>query len=629
MAGQDKTREQVGWPDWDDYPDFTDLTYRPLYIDDIAGTLNRAASGLEDLLDARRLDVDQLSRRVKHILGRLLVALEDYCRARSLAEYCFQVNRSDAYFAAERDRYRSERRRLNDLMRDIYQAILRHDELLVELADETGKMPLFHVQNQTAINRYTVNPEQEEENRLVARLQANGEMVKDIPLALYRAGADRPAPEAVSNRDPVLQEDASRWADVAAAATRQPAATAAVNPLLDRLLAVRKNLAEEQGFPNFISLGYRRLGYFGIEPEAALKLHNLIVDYVVPLAADLRYLKGRGGRWGAPQDVLQASVLPFKHWWEHRGLSGSTALKLHPYLDGAKRKKAGRLKETPAADRLFNEVLVSSLGGYAPDFWLQLRDKGYIQIYNRPGQDLRDKCYRLFDPPFPALYCNLPLLPETLAGYFNMAGRAYGYLCCSDDYNPFTYLDPGLANVRIWGKGMEFLCYFGADLLFASAEDADRWRFCHMANTVLEMPLLALLDAFQFRLYTAGETEPADRNQIWLEEVRRFFPDLADDSAWLQGQAGRWTGFRSTYTEPFSPLSKLMASLTGVSLWRRSLDRRSTAILAFENFCTMTNDDMLPEILNKSRLPNPFSKDSLKKSMYKVSAFLDEGTSIR
>ena len=270
-----------------------------------------------------------------------------------------------------------------------------------------------------------------------------------------------------------------------------------------------------------------------------------------------------------------------------------------------------------------NQGLVDSLAGCSPPFWEALYDLEYVQSIHRPDEFVHNKCFRLTDPALPVIFTNRKLSCESLADYFNMAGRAYGYLCCQEKNRYFFYQDPSLATVRIWGKGMECLSYFGCETIFENVEMADFWTRWHMQNLLLELPLQAMLDEFQVQLFTVNTRSSERWYRFWLRLVQRYFPDLCDDSEWLKRQASLWLCCQSTYIEPYSSLSKVVAIITGLSLWDIANRRRSEALTAFETFCTMTFDDTCLRLLNSAKIPDPFNPRTIKRIAFQCADFLE------
>lgn len=557
------------WPDWKALEPFTDLRYEPVYLAEVHQAARRVLRALVNVTNAE--DLLEAIAPVEELLT-------DYAQARSLAEICFQINREDPYFTAERLRYRRERKPLNELLISVYTNFIGDDDLLIGMVEKTGKIPLLDAYNQAAIHLDEVADAQDEEDAILAEIQSLGDFVAEI--------------EGVPAGHQRIQE---------------VSVSLELERLMRRLLPLRRQIALSQGFPSFVELGYRRLSYFDFDPEKARALHRQIEKYFVPVAAELR-------RLFYEQDGTQEDLTAL---YRQDLFMATTPRPEPPTLKWEKGETA--LRNTIAE---LSGVLCASLPSDTPDYFLELYDRGYVRIYERPGDIQRVKCYHLSRTGVPAFFANTPPTGRSLRSYLNVAGRMYGYFLPHREHSRTMSREPGMAALRIWGKCMEFLAYPSLDPLFEDADQASAWRAWHMASQILKLPILALLDEFQMHIHQVVD-QPEEWDQFWFRLLRRYFPDLAHDENWLYRQRGGWKCMLSNYTEPFSPLSKIVAILVGMDIWDRSKRDRDGAIRAFQAFCQGVQDDTTLRLLDDSSLRDPFAADTIKRLIYQACDFLE------
>ncbi len=539
------------WPNWAKVDLFDQLTYEPIYLNE----LRTEAKSIFNRLEKADYSAD-IMRDIAPFKSRL----DDYMRGHVLVDICHRLDPEDIFWQQEQQRYVRDRRLLNDLMAQVHELIFRKTHILQDLVNEAGKMPLILAHNQTAINRDYVTLQQHEEDELVSDVQHMSVGYQDYPAALETILKFSPKDEAV------------------------------VTDMVDELVAVRSDLAQEQGFDSFVELGYRRLGYFDVQPKAVLRMHQEIESYVVPVATQIRQALKQQGY--CCQTLFEASLAPF------------TGRCLPFDVDGW---------ILP-----FNRALKISLGKHAPNFWLTLADRHYIQIHERLDNRSRFKCHQLTNPNIPILYANRGLSAQTLSSYLNIAGRAFGQLCSQTQKSRFFTIEPSMMAVRLWGKMMEGLGHLGIETLFATDEEGHIWQKEHLASIVLELPLLTLLNDFQMQIHLRPNISHQERDYLWLKLICRYFPDLAKDRQWLSAQSRLWLHCLSTYTEPFSALSKMVADFVGLSIWDMAKTRRKEALNAYATFCTMVNDDTTLRILKQSRIPSPFDPGCIKRLIYQL-----------
>lgn len=547
--------------DWDSYPKFTDLVYRPVFIEDMH-------QGLRKVLRAQRNP--QSIEDFLSTIEPLVCLYNEYTQARSLADVCYQMNRSDDYFAAERARYRTERKEFTHLIQSVFENVFDNYDVLPGVAAVLGKASVLTVHNWQAIHHDYVEEQQLAEDQLVADLLGSDVLMSELSLL----------------------ETSCDW---------QPPSSLPANfaQKLSKLLAVRQELADEQGFQSFIELGYRRLGYLDYHPKDALSLHQYIVDYIVPIAGAIRYeqYEGKGSGANYPENVFRASYM-------------------------AVPDEAQLIKQGSSGVETVNAIFNSWVGERLPDFWSHLHQLDYVQIFDWSNAMRRSKCYSLTNPDLPVVFINRKLVPGNLADYLNIGGRAYGHLRKKQDLSYHFHQNVPLPVLRIWGKISEFLSYAGLEQYFISADAAKAWCQYHMKTQLLELPLLALLDAFQMYIHQNPIPKPEKWTEQWLLLVARFFPDLAVNEDWLAEQKHTWRGALSTYTEPFSALSKAVGIISGLTLWDEGRTKYKVAVAKFDSFCRQVSEESCLNLLLKVGIKSPFERDTLKRLAFQCSYFL-------
>ncbi|MGI6545238.1 MAG: hypothetical protein ACOX2M_02185 [Fastidiosipilaceae bacterium] len=547
---------QPHWPVWDTCRSFQDLFYQPVYLSEIQQALDKAVRA------------QKWRGGPEHFLTTIEPVRQlynEYAQARSIAEVCYQMNRSDPFYTAERARYRVERKEITLLIQLLFEGVMADKKFLPEIAEAMGKMPLLTVHNWRAIHHHYVEEQQAEEDFLVEKIQADGEFISELSML-----------DTHHDWRPPANLPADFTTDIV------------------HLMQVRQELAIEQGFDSFVQLGYRRLSYLDFLPWQAEQLHQYIEDYFVPLASALRAADQESTDI-RPGDIFRASI------------TAAPTPSLPTSISEAAR---------------INRVFKDSLGEDTGDFWLNLDKLGYIQTFDWKNVERRAKCYRLTDPSLPVLFSNRKLSTSTLADFLNIGGRAYGHLLSSDRSGVYFYQDVPLAVLRIWGKVMEFLGHRGVEGVFEDPNDAEIWRQYHMRSQVMELPLLALIDRFQMYLHQNFTLGVDEWNREWLILVARYFPDLAEDEEWLARQLYSWRGVLSTYTEPFSALSKAVSVVSGLSVWDKARENRELSLAQFDQFCARTLDDSCLLLLEKTGLSSPFEKDTIKRLAFQTCYYL-------
>ena len=91
---------------------------------------------------------------------------------------------------------------------------------------------------------------------------------------------------------------------------------------------------------------------------------------------------------------------------------------------------------------------------------------------------------------------------------------------------------------EIHSMSMEFFTWPWMDRFFE--DEADKYRFDHLASGLIFIPYGVTVDEFQHFVYENPDATPAERKQAWREIERKYLPHRNyDDNAYLE-QGGFW-----------------------------------------------------------------------------------------
>lgn len=354
--------------------------------------------------------------------------------------------------------------------------------------------------------------------------------------------------------------------------------------ILDQLLRVRHQQARNLGEANFIPVGYRRMGRTEYGPGDVARFRDSIVEHLVPLSRELRARQAREMGYTGP-------LLPARDMNYYPG--GTLGPQAAPVAQQATR-----------ASRVFERL--------HPRFaahWRHMLDDGLIDLENRPGKKPGAFAMTLDDEDRVAIFCNSTGAETDISTLHHEMGHAV-QAWESMWIKPLELRTPTMDAAEIHSFGMEYLALDEAEAYF-SASDAAKFRHLRLMTTVVRLPYMACVDAFQHALYERPEATPAEREAMWESLWGTYMPGLDFTDCPAQRQY-RWMRQSHIFATPFYYIDYALAEVAAVQLWQRAKHDRQGATEAYMEMCRVGGTVSLLGVLQAGGLRNPFDPEVLR-----------------
>ena len=367
-----------------------------------------------------------------------------------------------------------------------------------------------------------------------------------------------------------------------------------LDTLFLEMLAIRKRIAANAGFSDFRAYQFRALGRFDYTPADCETFHDAIESVVVPLAAQIlaksRRLQGI------------SETRPWD-WFPEQSIANLTAgddEPLAPYQTEEELIQAG-------IDMFHN--LDPVLGSYFSD----MAEFGQLDLQSRPGKAMGGYCATLHLQNRAFIFMNGVGTNDTVQTLLHEAGHAFH---AYESQKPLIWQEHApMEFCEVAAMSMEKLA--APYLLkekggFYSKRDAAHAFIDHLQNTILFLPYMATVDAFQHWLYTT-ETEitAADLDQKWLELEQRFLSEIDYGDA-LEYQKSGWHRKLHIFQVPFYYIEYGMAQIGALQIWRNSLEHGEAAALAgYRNALQKGGTLTLPELFAEAKIEFRFDRELL------------------
>ena len=376
-----------------------------------------------------------------------------------------------------------------------------------------------------------------------------------------------------------------------------------IDEVWKKILKVRINIAKNAKHDNYRSWRWEYLNRFDYTPDDCLDFHSAIEKVVMPFANKL--IKKRKKELGL--EILKP--------WD-LSVDPLNRMPLKPF------KNADELEEK--CHNIFNAV-DSELGNH----FKIMRDEKLLDLANRKGKAPGGYCTEYYHRRVPFIFMNAVGTHSDVQTMLHEGGHAF-HVFESDQLPYSAQRDVGMEFAEVASMSMELLSApyltkeFGG---FYEEEEAKRARIEHLEKTIMFLPYMAVVDAFQHWAYTNPEMaiEPKKCDERWTELWNRFqvYDDL-DSSEFKDVIATGWHNKLHLFHVPFYYVEYGMAQLGAIQVWGNALENQKNAVKQYRHALSLGGNATLPELFEAAGAKFEFGENMLKYAVNLVETNLKE-----
>ena len=364
--------------------------------------------------------------------------------------------------------------------------------------------------------------------------------------------------------------------------------------IYDKLTALRTKMGRELGYETYVPLGYDRMERNCYTEADVKKFRKAIIEYVVPVAD--RLYREQAKRLNVPYPLSYADTAPMF-------LSGNS-------------KPLGTADDILAAGKKFYHELSPETAEFI-DFMFK---NELMDVLARKGKEGGGYCNDLPDYRAPFIFANFNGTQGDVEVLTHEGGHAFAYYTARNVF-PRELQNPTMESAEIHSMSMEFFAWPWAEDFFG--EDADKYRYSHLAGAITFLPYGTMVDHFQHIIYENPDLTPDERHEKWAELTKIYMPwiRLGDMPFWGEGKA--WQRQSHIYESPFYYIDYCLAQSVALQLWALMQQDREKAWARYYDLVKLAGTRTYRELVISAGLDDPFEPEGLRAACEAAVKWLD------
>ncbi|MGO4789579.1 M3 family oligoendopeptidase [Paenibacillus sp. 2KB_20] len=495
------------------------------------------------------------------------------------------IDTNDEFYKAEQDFFDENGPVIQEYITDYYRALVE-SKFRAELENKWGRQ-LFQL---AELSLKTFSPEiiedLQQENKLTteyskliasAKIQFEGEERTLSQLIPFQQSTDR------NMRKRAMEASSGFMAENEANFDR----------IYDDLVKVRTKIAKKLGFNNYVELGYARMARTDYNAEMVANFRNQVLEHIVPVATKLKERQQK--RIDVDQLLYYDENFSFK--------SGNATPKGDP-------------------DWIVNHgaKMYEELSPETHEFFTFMQENGLMDLVAKKGKQSGGYCTYISEYGAPFIFSNFNGTSGDIDVLTHEAGHAF-QVYESRGFEVPEYGFPTYEACEIHSMSMEFFTWPWMDRFFE--DEADKYRFDHLASGLIFIPYGVTVDEFQHFVYENPDATPAERKQAWREIERKYLPHRNyDDNAYLE-QGGFWHKQGHIFNSPFYYIDYTLAQICAFQFWKKMHEDQSAAWADYLNLCRQGGSKSFTELVKVAGLISPFEDGCVTSVIGSIEAWLD------
>lgn len=343
-----------------------------------------------------------------------------------------------------------------------------------------------------------------------------------------------------------------------------------------RLLAVRHQIAQSEGFKNYIKQGYIDRQRIDLHTDQVKLFRQWVKKYFVPI---LTRLKAQQKGNATLSMLMQRSVKP-------KGNADYIIEKMHQTM----------------------ESLSPELGTFFKKMEVQQR----LDVENRMGKAPVDFCTPLWNYAVPYVQMTFNGTESDVKTFLHELGHAFQFYQSADKGKEWLeFLGPPSHIAEIHSTALEFLTWDYHHLFFEG--ETPKYQYKQLVEQVRTIVRGCMVDEFQHHIYANPALNPAQISAVYTELHKSYgLYDEESTNEWKQ-QGHHWIMPGSVALfQPFQVIAYSFAGIGALQLLNKYKDKPTAAMQTYLTICQTGGSQPFLSLLKMANLESPFEESCMK-----------------
>ena len=497
------------------------------------------------------------------------------------------INTKDEFYNAENDYMDEIGPKLQELTHRVNTALLE-SPYRAELERHYGALMFKNLEIAARSFSPAIVELMQEENKLVSEYQnlyasATVEFDgKTMPLPLlgpYKQDPDRAVRKAAYEADAKFFDSHREELDT----------------LYDKLVKVRDAQAKKMGLPNYIPLGYDRMGRNCYTAKDVAAFRDQIAEDMVPIVAKVKEAQRR--RIGVEKLAFYDEPISF--------------------ADGNAVPEGTPDEILAAGKKMYQE-----LSPETAEFIDFMFENELFDVLSRDGKAPGGYCTEIADYKSPFIFSNFNATAGDVDVLTHEAGHAFEAYRAFKQELPSLLHSPTIEACECHSMSMEFLTAPWHHLFFG--KQTDKYELGHCEDALVFIPYGCMVDEFQHKVYENPEMTPEQRNELWLSLEKKYRPWINFDNLPFYSRGGGWQRQLHIYEVPLYYIDYCMAQTVAFQFWNLSRENYAEAWKRYMTFVDKAGTATFAELVESAGLKVPYHAGCIKEIGESISRWLEE-----
>lgn len=497
------------------------------------------------------------------------------------------INTKDEFYNAENDYMDEIGPKLQELTHRVNTALLE-SPYRAELERHYGALMFKNLEIAARSFSPAIVELMQEENKLVSEYQnlyasATVEFDgKTMPLPLlgpYKQDPDRAVRKAAYEADAKFFDSHREELDT----------------LYDKLVKVRDAQAKKMGLPNYIPLGYDRMGRNCYTAKDVAAFRDQIAEDMVPIVAKVKEAQRR--RIGVEKLAFYDEPISF--------------------ADGNAVPEGTPDEILAAGKKMYQE-----LSPETAEFIDFMFENELFDVLSRDGKAPGGYCTEIADYKSPFIFSNFNATAGDVDVLTHEAGHAFEAYRAFKQELPSLLHSPTIEACECHSMSMEFLTAPWHHLFFG--KQTDKYELGHCEDALVFIPYGCMVDEFQHKVYENPEMTPEQRNELWLSLEKKYRPWIDFDNLPFYSRGGGWQRQLHIYEVPLYYIDYCMAQTVAFQFWNLSRKNYAEAWKRYMTFVDKAGTATFAELVESAGLKVPYHAGCIKEIGESISRWLEE-----